>query len=327
MKLVIVLTSNGGLGSTGRKTGLWLEEFAAPYYILSDAGVEITLASPKGGKVPIDPKSETEEAATMATQRFKNDRELAALLEQTEILSKINAENYDAVFYPGGHGLLWDLADDLVSVALIETFIKLDKPMAFVCHAPAVLHKVKLPAGEPFVYGNEVTGFSNTEEEAAQLTQIVPFLLEDELKKLGANYTKGNDNNSYVKIDGHLITGQNTASSEELAMALLTAIREKLDQDFPGYNIYPAAEDIYNRAEKEGGINPEDMSLKPGPDQQEGKWNEKNFNEDKSGADLDIPGAELDDAQENIGGEDEENNYYSIGGDNHDNLEENKGDS
>jgi putative intracellular protease/amidase len=327
MKVVMVLTSNGELGGTGEKTGLWLEEFAAPYYILADAGVGITLASPKGGKVPIDPKSEEKKASTLSTVRFKKDKKLRERLEHTELLSKINADFYDAVFYPGGHGLLWDLAHDLVSVALIETFVKLNKPMAFICHAPAVLSKVKLPSGDPMVQGKEVTGFSNSEEEALRLTNIVPFLLEEEFKRLGANYSKSNDGTSYVKRDGLLITGQNSASSEELTMSLLTAMREKLDADFPGYNIYPESEDIYHNAVKEGSVNPEDISEKKSHETREGKWNEKSFKEDKSGDDLDVPGAELDDNLEINGDEDEENNYYSIGGDNHENLDENKGDS
>lgn len=327
MKVVMVLTSNSALGDTGEKTGLWLEEFAAPYYILADAGVGITLASPKGGKVPIDAESEKEHASTLSTQRFKQDKKLRERLEHTELLSKINAEVYDAVFYPGGHGLLWDLVDDLVSIAILETFDKLNKPMAFVCHGLAVLSKVKLPSGAPLIAGKEVTGFSNSEEEALHRTHVVPFLVEDELKRLGANYSRGNDGTSHVKKDGTLITGQNSASSEEIAMCLLTAIREKLDVDFPGYNVYPASEDIYNHAVRDGSLNPEDLSKKNIPVKGVGKWNEKSFNEDRSGDDLDIPGSELDDTNEIIGEEDEENNYYSIGGDNHENLEENKGDS
>ena len=326
MKVVFVLSSNDALGNTGKKTGVWLEEFAAPYYILSDAGVEITLASPKGGLVKIDPKSKEEEAETMATACFNKDKTLWEILENTELLSEINAEDYDAVFYPGGHALLWDLVDDQDSIALIETFNKLMKPMAFVCHAPAVLSKVKLPTGEPLVYGKEITGFSNSEEAQIELTDVVPFLLEDEMRRLGANYSQGNGT-SYVKQDGLLITGQNAISSEEIAMSLLTAIREKLDRDFPELNLYPSSEDMYARGMKDDNLNPDDLSQRKSTETQEGKWNEKTFNEDKSGDDLDIPGSELDDVQESIGEEDEENNYYSIGGDNHDDLEENKGDS
>ena len=227
MKVLIVLTSHSELGNTGEKTGFWIEEFAAPYYVLADADVELTIASPKGGQPPIDPKSELPDAQTPATKRFNDDRELKKKLANTVKLSDLNQADYDAVFYPGGHGPLWDLANDAVSISLIEDFYKHRKPVAFVCHAPGSLIKVKAPDGEPLVKGKEVTGFTNTEEEAVKLTKVVPFLLEDELKKLGANYSKGPDWGSYVKKDGLLITGQNPASSEEAAKLLLKTIEEK----------------------------------------------------------------------------------------------------
>ena len=225
MKVLIVLTSHGDLGNTGEKTGFWIEEFAAPYYVLADAGVQITLASPKGGQPPIDPKSEMVDSQTKATHRFDNDGALKEKLAHTLKLSDVKVEDYDAVFYPGGHGPLWDLANDKTSISLIETFYIQKKPVVFVCHAPGALVKTKLPNGEPLVKGKEVTGFSNSEEEAVQLTKVVPFLLEDEMKKLGGHYSKGSDWGSYVKIDGLLITGQNPASSEAAAKALLELLR------------------------------------------------------------------------------------------------------
>ena len=227
MKVLIVLTSHGDLGNTGEKTGFWIEEFAAPYYVLADAGAELTIASPKGGQPPVDPKSESADAQTIATKRFYGDYDLIDKVAHTLKLNEINEADYDAVFYPGGHGPLWDLATDVNSIALIENFYKNNKPVAFVCHAPAALLKVKAPDGEPIVKGKEVTGFSDTEEEAVKLTKVVPFLLEDELKKLGALYSRGADWSSYVKEDGLLITGQNPASSEAVARLLLTAINDK----------------------------------------------------------------------------------------------------
>jgi putative intracellular protease/amidase len=227
MKVLIVLTSHGDLGNTGEKTGFWIEEFAAPYYVLADAGAELTLASPKGGQPPVDPKSESADAQTLATKRFYGDYDLIDKVAHTLKLNEINEADYDAVFYPGGHGPLWDLATDVISIALIENFYKNNKPVAFVCHAPSALLKVKAPDGEPLVKGKEVTGFSDTEEEAVKLTKVVPFLLEDELKKLGALYSRGADWSSYVKEDGLLITGQNPASSEAVARLLLTAINDK----------------------------------------------------------------------------------------------------
>lgn len=225
MKVLIVLTSHAELGNTGKKTGFWVEEFAAPYYVLSDAGAELTIASPKGGQPPIDPKSEAPDAQTEATKRFSRDQDLQTKLADTLKLADVNAADYDAVFYPGGHGPLWDLANDEKSIALIEAFYNAQKPVALVCHAPAALVKVKASNGQPLVKGKQVTGFSNTEEEAVQLTDVVPFLLEDELKNLGGLYSKGEDWGSYVLKDGLLITGQNPGSSEEAARVLLTKLQ------------------------------------------------------------------------------------------------------
>jgi len=227
MKVLIVLTSHSDLGSTGKKTGFWIEEFAAPYYVMADAGVELTIASPEGGQPPIDPVSEAPDAQTPATKRFNEDRVLKLKLAHTARLGETDQRDYDAVFYPGGHGLLWDLTDDEKSISLIQDFYSNNKPVAFVCHAPAVLLKVKDADGEPLVKGKEVTGFSNTEEEAVQLTTIVPCLLEEEMKKLGAHYSKGPDWSSYVKKDGLLITGQNPGSSEAVAKLLLKTLKEK----------------------------------------------------------------------------------------------------
>ena len=226
MKVLIVLTSHSELGNTGKKTGFWIEEFAAPYYVLADAGAEITLASPKGGQPPIDPKSDEPDAQTDATKRFKADAGLKEKLSRTVKLAEINETDFDAVFYPGGHGPLWDLANDEKSINLIQDFLNADKPVALVCHAPGALIKVISADGEPLVKGKEVTGFSNSEEDAVQLTDVVPFLLEDELKKLGGKYTKGPDWGAYVKKDGLLITGQNPASSEEAAKVLLVLLKK-----------------------------------------------------------------------------------------------------
>lgn len=225
MKVLIVLTSHSELGNTGEKTGFWVEEFAAPYYVLADAGAELTLSSPKGGQPPIDPKSEQPDFQTEATHRFDKDAALQEKLAKTIKLSEVNAADYDAVFYPGGHGPMWDLANDTTSIQLIETFYQQQKPIALVCHAPAALVKVKVENGDPLVKGKEVTGFSNSEEEAVQLTDVVPFLLEDELKKLGGIYSKGADWGPYVKKDGLLITGQNPGSSENAALELLKALK------------------------------------------------------------------------------------------------------
>jgi len=227
MKVLIVLTSHSELGNTGEKTGFWIEEFAAPYYVLADAGVELVIASPAGGQPPIDPKSALPGAQTAATQRFNQDPHLKNKLASSLRLNQVNQKDFDAVFYPGGHGPLWDLANDAISIALIENFYKHDKPIAFVCHAPGALIKVKAPNGDPLVKGKDVTGFSNSEEAAVQLTNVVPFLLEDEMKKLGAHYSKGADWGSYVKEDGLLITGQNPGSSEEAAKVLLARLDKK----------------------------------------------------------------------------------------------------
>jgi putative intracellular protease/amidase len=226
-KVLIVLTSHDELGYTGEKTGFWIEEFAAPYYVLTDAGVQVTLASPKGGQPPVDPRSEQPGSQTEATRRLENDVVVKEKLAHTSRLTDVNPEDYDAVFYPGGHGPLWDLANDTTSVLLIQTFYKQGKPIVFVCHAPAALINVKLPDGEPLVKGKEVTGFSNSEEEAVKLTRIVPFLLEDTLKELGGLYSNGPDWGVYVKKDGLLITGQNPASSGEAARTLLEVLRHK----------------------------------------------------------------------------------------------------
>ncbi|MDN3586415.1 type 1 glutamine amidotransferase domain-containing protein [Pedobacter aquatilis] len=225
MKVLMILTSHSELGNTGEKTGFWIEEFAAPYYVLSDAGVEITLASPKGGQPPIDPKSDAPDAQTEATKRFKADEALKEKLSKTVKLIDVNEADFDAVFYPGGHGPLWDLANDEKSISLIESFYSAEKPVAFVCHAPGVLIKVKDKDGNPLVKDKQITGFSNTEEEAVKLTDVVPFLLEDELQKLGGHYSKGADWGSYVKKDGLLITGQNPGSSEEAANVLLETLK------------------------------------------------------------------------------------------------------
>ncbi len=215
------MTSHSALGETGKKTGFWVEEFASPYYVFVDAGAEITIASPAGGQPPVDPKSEEAEAQTPSTLRFYKDREAIYQLANTIKLSDIHFNNYDAVFYSGGHGPLWDLANDKTSIKLIEDFYNSQKPIAFVCHAPAALLKTKAENGEPLVKGKKVTGFSDTEEEAVGLTKVVPFLLEEELKKLGAHYSKGADWGSYTQQDGLLITGQNPKSSEAVAKLLL----------------------------------------------------------------------------------------------------------
>jgi putative intracellular protease/amidase len=225
MKVLIVLTSHSELGNTGKKTGFWVEEFAAPYYTLKDAGAEITLASPKGGQPPIDPKSTEPGSQTDATRRFDNDADLQQLLADTKTLSEINAADFDAIFFPGGHGPLWDLTTDANSIKLVEAFWAAKKPVAAVCHAPAVLLNVKDEKGEPLVKGKNVTGFTNTEEAAVQLANVVPFLLEDELKNKGGNYSKKEDWASYVVKDGLLITGQNPASSEEAAHQLVKMLK------------------------------------------------------------------------------------------------------
>lgn len=225
MKVLMVLTSHDQLGNTGKKTGFWLEEFAAPYYTFKDAGAQLTLASPKGGQPPLDPKSDEPDAQTAATERFRKDSAAQSALAATVVLSSVKAEDFDAVFYPGGHGPLWDLAEDQHSIALIEAFYNAGKPVATVCHAPGVLRHVKDADGQPLVKGKRVTGFSNTEEDAVQLTDVVPFLVEDMLKANGGIYSKGDDWASYVTTDGLLLSGQNPASSEATAEALLAALK------------------------------------------------------------------------------------------------------
>jgi len=226
MKILMVLTSHDKLGDTGKKTGFWLEEFTAPYYAFKDAGVEITLASPKGGQPPLDPESDDANSQTDSTRRFKADSASAALLANTRKLAEVVVGDYDAVFYPGGHGPLWDLAEDANSIALIEAMLEAGKPVATVCHAPGVLRHPRSASGASVVAGRAVTGFANTEEAAVGLTQVVPFLVEDTLKQLGGHYTKGPDWVPHVVTDGLLITGQNPASSGPTARALLARLGE-----------------------------------------------------------------------------------------------------
>ncbi|MET4697244.1 putative intracellular protease/amidase [Constrictibacter sp. MBR-5] len=225
MKVLMVLTSHDRLGDTGRKTGFWLEELAAPYYVLKDAGAEITLASPEGGRPPLDPKSDEPDFQTDLTRRFKADEAANAQLAQTLRLDGVDQKDFDAVFYPGGHGPMWDLAEDPNSIALIESVVAAGKPLALVCHAPGVLHRVTNPDGTPFVRGRSVTGFTNSEEAAVGLAEVVPFLLEDKLVGLGAVFSKVKDWGVHTVVDGQLITGQNPASSAEAAQALLAALR------------------------------------------------------------------------------------------------------
>jgi len=220
MKILFVITSHDDLGDTGEKTGFWLEEFATPFYTLLDAGAQVTLASPRGGQPPLDPKSKSTEAQTEATRRFYGDTTAQQELAHTAKLANMKASNFDAVFYPGGHGPLWDLYQDKDSIALIEAFVAAQKPVATVCHAPAVLLQVKGANGEPIVKGKKVTGFSNTEEAAVGLVDVVPYLLEDAFKEKGGIYQKTDDWQPLSVTDGLLITGQNPASSEEVAVAL-----------------------------------------------------------------------------------------------------------
>lgn len=220
MKILMVLTSHDQLGNTGRKTGFWLEEFATPYFEFKDAGAQITLASPKGDQPPIDPKSDLPENQTPAVERFKKDEQAKKALSQTVKLADMKAEDFDTVFYPGGHGPLWDLAENSDSIHLLESFYNAEKPIALVCHAPGVLRHVTYK-GAPLVKGKRVTGFTNSEEEAVQLTKVVPFLVEDELKRLGGLFEKAPDWQSFVIVDDRLITGQNPASSTAGAQALL----------------------------------------------------------------------------------------------------------
>jgi putative intracellular protease/amidase len=227
MKILMVLTSHDQLGNTGRKTGFWLEEFAAPYFVFHDAGVDLTLASPKGDQPPIDPKSDSPENQTPSMARFKQDAAAQKALASTVRLADVKAEDYDTVFYPGGHGPMWDLAESSASIALLESFYNSDKPIALVCHSPGVLRHVTYK-GEPLVKGKHVTGFTNGEEEEVQLTKVVPFLVEDELLRLGAIYEKMANWQPFSVTDGRLITGQNPASSTLTAQALLKFIGRKM---------------------------------------------------------------------------------------------------
>jgi len=224
MKILMVLTSHDQLGNTGKKTGFWLEELAAPYYVFKDAGAEVVLASPKGGQPPLDPKSNEPDFQTAATHRFEADSSATAQLGTTLRLQDVAQDGFDAVFYPGGHGPLWDLAEDRHSIALIENTLAAGKPLAAVCHAPGVLRHAKASDGQPLVKGKSVTGFTNTEEDAVGLTDVVPFLVENMLKENGGQYSKGADWQSYVVEDGLLITGQNPGSSEAAAKALLVKL-------------------------------------------------------------------------------------------------------
>lgn len=225
MKILMVLTSHDQLGNTGKKTGFWLEEFASPYFVFKDAGVDLTLASPKGGQPPIDPKSDDPGAQTDATRRFQSDAAAKQHLATTLTLDQVKADDFDAVFYPGGHGPLWDLTEDKRSIALIEAFDRAGKPVAAVCHAPGVLRHVKGADGQPLVKGRKVTGFTNSEEEAVQLTSVVPYLVEDVLKQNGGQFSRTDDWGSYAVVDGRLVTGQNPASSDAAAHELLKLLK------------------------------------------------------------------------------------------------------
>ena len=230
MKVLIVLTSHDELGDTGEKTGFWLEEFASPYYHLKDAGAQVTLASPRGGQPPLDPKSHEPDFQTDSTRRFDDDQAAQNELANTAKLAEMKVEDFDGVFYPGGHGPLWDLHNDSDSIALIEGFIAAGKPVAAVCHASAVLLKAKDQNSEPLVKGKKVTGFSNSEEAAVELTDVVPYLLEDQLVKMGGVYQRVEDWNPLAVVDGLIITGQNPASSDAVAAALLKAINSMQDR-------------------------------------------------------------------------------------------------
>jgi len=225
MKILFVLTSHDKLGDTGKKTGFWVEEFANPYYALLDKGANITIATPKGGAAPIDPSSDSPDAATEATERFNKDVEAKEKIKNTKVLADINSDDFDAVFYPGGHGPLWDLAIDATSISLIEKFNAQGKSIAFVCHAPAVLKNVKNTDGKPLVKGKKVTGFTNSEEAAIGLTDVVPFLVEDMLNENGGIYSKKDDWQPYAVLDGNLITGQNPASSGLVVEKLLESLK------------------------------------------------------------------------------------------------------
>ena len=225
MKILFVVTSHDKLGDTGKKTGFWVEEFASPYYKFQDAGYEVIVATPKGGQAPIDPSSETPSAQTAATDRYYKDQKVQEVIAHTKLLSEMKVSDFDAVFYPGGHGPLWDLANDADSAKLISDFYNDGKIVGAVCHAPGVFKDVKLENGASFVKGKNVTGFSNTEEEAVQLTDVVPFLVETELKNLGGNYSKTDDWGVHIVEDGLLITGQNPASSEGVAERIIARLK------------------------------------------------------------------------------------------------------
>ena len=229
MKILFVLTSHDRLGDTGHKTGFWLEEFAAPYYVFKDAGAAITLASPAGGQPPLDPKSDEPDAQTAATERFRQDVQAQAALAATVPLAQVDAADFDAVFYPGGHGPVWDLANDPASIALLEAFERAGKPLGLVCHAPGALVKVRAANGQPLVAGRRVTGFTNSEEAAVGLSAVVPFLIEDEFIRLGGHYQKGPDWQAHVVTDGRLVTGQNPGSSEGVAQALLSLLARDVE--------------------------------------------------------------------------------------------------
>ena len=224
MKIAMVLTSHDQLGTTGKPTGFWLEEFASPYYVFKDAGADITLLTPKGGQPPLDPKSDAVDAQTEATNRFKEDPEAQKLLASTKKLSDVRPEDFDALFYPGGHGPMWDLAQNKDSITLIETMNKMKKPIAAVCHGPVALINAKGIDGKPLLQNKTVTAFTDSEEEVVGLTKVVPFLLEDAIKDQGADYRKGANWGPYVVEDGNLITGQNPASSSEAAKRLLSKL-------------------------------------------------------------------------------------------------------
>lgn len=226
MKILLVLTSHDRLGDTGKKTGFWLEEFATPYYVLKDGGAEVVLASPNGGQPPLDPKSDEPDSQTESTERFANDVVARKELGSTKKLSDVKAEDFDGVFYPGGHGPMWDMPDNPVSITLLESFVRAGKPVAAVCHAPAALVNIRDTNGDYLVKGRKVTGFSNTEEDAVGLSNVVPFLLEDKLNERGGVYSKGPDWGAYALVDGQLITGQNPASSQLVAEKLLAELRK-----------------------------------------------------------------------------------------------------
>lgn len=226
MNILMVMTSHDQMGNTGHKTGFWLEEFTAPYYVFKDAGAHITIASPKGGQPPVDPNSEAEEALTETTQRFRKDTHAKEALASTKKLGDVNMSEYDAIFYPGGHGPLWDLANSVESVALIKAAYEQDKVISAVCHAPAVFKNIEIKPGQNLVGGRNVTGFSNSEEDAVGLSSIVPFLLEDMLKEKSATYSRGDDWAPHIVVDGKLITGQNPASSEGAAKAVIQTLQQ-----------------------------------------------------------------------------------------------------